>query len=377
MLFPPPHPRTVFQNSSGQKNDIFHLDIKNVGGIGQILDYMYTSHLDLNQDNIQTLLDIAQFLQVQKVLHMCRSFLKSSPVLEQPASLPCTAAFSLPDPLAADANCENYGTNLLHACSSVAQRCKVLDDSQLHGPESVALPVSTGDANKQKQDSMDAGCTDLPFKQPNCYYKLRNFYSKQFYKQTICPNSKELPEPSFAFSAPTEPNAVENPSCPIRHSECILESPDHLPANFLVHPLSECAKYQDSEGPPLQPTKEMRLKKAIHLKKLNFLRSQKSSEQPCAQQIADGNVAKETELEKGGSTEPTSIGCAEGKDIEDLIHSECLEQNMELEPSQEPCEPDGQIFVSERQYPCALCGKAFKHPSNLELHIRSHTGTTI
>ncbi|XP_058049382.1 zinc finger and BTB domain-containing protein 49 isoform X11 [Ahaetulla prasina] len=62
--------RTLFQNSPSQKNDVFHLDIKNVGGIGQILDYMYTSHLDLNQDNIQNLLDIAQCLQVKSLLNV-------------------------------------------------------------------------------------------------------------------------------------------------------------------------------------------------------------------------------------------------------------------------------------------------------------------
>ncbi|XP_066488501.1 zinc finger and BTB domain-containing protein 49 [Tiliqua scincoides] len=366
--------RTLFQNSSGQKNDIFHLDIKNVGGIGQILDYMYTSHLDLNQDNIQTLLDIAQCLQVQKVLNMCHSFLKPSPAVEQPASMPCNAAFSLPDTLAADTNCEGYGTNLLQACSSVAQPCKVLEDHHLHGPEPVALPVSAGDKNKQKQDSMDPGCTGLPFKQPNCYYKLRNFYSKQFYKQTTCPTNKELPEPSFAFSAPAEQNAVENASCTVNPSECILEAPDHLPPNFLDQPLSECPEYQDSEGPAFQPANEMRLKKAIHLKKLNFLRSQKSSEQPPGQNMVDGDVTREMELEKGSRMEQANIGSVEGKEVEDLVHSECLEQSAELEPSQEPSEPDSQIFIAERQYPCALCGKAFKHPSNLELHIRSHTG---
>ncbi|KAK9399275.1 zinc finger and BTB domain-containing protein 49 [Crotalus adamanteus] len=62
--------QTLFQNSPSQKNDVFHLDIKNVGGIGQILDYMYTAHLDLNQDNIQNLLDIAQCLQVKSLLNV-------------------------------------------------------------------------------------------------------------------------------------------------------------------------------------------------------------------------------------------------------------------------------------------------------------------
>lgn len=60
--------RSLFQNSPAVKNDVFHLSIQDVGGIGQILDYMYTSHLELNPDNAHTLLNIAQSLQVQQVI---------------------------------------------------------------------------------------------------------------------------------------------------------------------------------------------------------------------------------------------------------------------------------------------------------------------
>ncbi|XP_077157752.1 zinc finger and BTB domain-containing protein 49 [Paroedura picta] len=358
--------RTLFQNSPGQKNDVFHLDIKNVGGIGQILDYMYTSHLDLNQENVQAILDIAQCLQVQNVLNVCRSFLKSSTILEQPSSMPCHNAFPLQDTLAADPNCETYDASLLCACTAPAQPSK----------QPVALPISSGDVNKPKQASMDADCTTLPLKQPNCYYKLRNFYSKQFYKQTICPSNEQTPESSFAFSSSTECSAVENnASCIINHSECILESTDHLPSNFLVQPLNECNEDQDSESTPLQLPEQVRLKKTVPLKKLNFLRSHKSSDLSSSEpKIGDGDMARETESERGSDMQRTKAAAAENQ--EELISSEDLEQNAKLEPSQELSEANGQpqVFLSERQYPCALCGKAFKHPSNLELHIRSHTG---
>ncbi|XP_060102098.1 zinc finger and BTB domain-containing protein 49 [Heteronotia binoei] len=366
--------RTLFQNSSSQKNDVFHLDIKNVGGIGQILDYMYTSHLDLNQDNVQALLDIAECLQVQNILNVCRSFLKSSTILEQPANMPCNNAFPLQDTLAADTNCETYNANLLCACTTAVQPSTLLEDHHLQGAQPAALPISSGDVNKQKRDSIDANYTDLPFKQPNCYYKFRNFYSKQFYKQTVCPGSERSPEPSFAFSASAERSAVENnASCIISHSECILESPDHLPSNFLVHPLNECNEDQDSESTPLQPAEQMRLKKAVPLKKLNFLRSQKSSDLSSAEpKIADGDIGRETESEKESDMQRTNAAAAN----QELVSSEGLEQNAELEAPQEFAETNGQsqVFLSERQYSCALCRKSFKHPSNLELHIRSHTG---
>ena len=81
----------MFQNSPSQKNDVFHLVIQDVSGIGQVLDYMYTSHLDINQDNVQALLDIAQCLQVPNLLSMCNAFLKPCP---PPAD---TTSFSLPN----------------------------------------------------------------------------------------------------------------------------------------------------------------------------------------------------------------------------------------------------------------------------------------
>ncbi|OCT96716.1 hypothetical protein XELAEV_18008928mg [Xenopus laevis] len=88
--------RSLFQNASRQKNYVFHLDIKNIGGIGQILDFMYTSHLDLNNDNIQVMVDTAQCLQVQNVLSMCYSFLKLTNPVEPTASIQCSGSFSIP-----------------------------------------------------------------------------------------------------------------------------------------------------------------------------------------------------------------------------------------------------------------------------------------
>ncbi|XP_017922786.1 zinc finger and BTB domain-containing protein 49 [Manacus vitellinus] len=370
--------RTLFQNSSGQKNDVFHLDIKNVGGIGQILDFMYTSHLDLSQDNVQAMLDIAQCLQVQNVLNICHTFLKSSTAVEQAASMPCNSVFSLQNTLATDGSCasDGYGTNLLHECSSDTQASKVLADHHSHTSQSVNLHTPPGDAQKQPQDSIDGSCTELPFKQPNYYYKLRNFYSKQFYKQNACSDHERGAEPSFSYNTSTEINAVENNSCTVSHSECILETSDHLPSNFLVQSGNEAAPDQDAESTLMQPTKEMRLKKAIHLKKLNFLRSQKSAEQPPEPKRDDSRVPEVIEPVNESTRDMTNVRVTDEKEDEDLVNPENFEQTVEMERSQGSLEQEGQsqTLQSQRQYTCELCGKAFKHPSNLELHKRSHTG---
>lgn len=373
--------RTLFQNSSGQKNDVFHLDIKNVGGIGQILDFMYTSHLDLSQDNVQAMLDIAQCLQVQNVLNICHTFLKSSTAVEQAASMPCSSVFSLQNSLGADTSCasDSYGTNLLPECSADTQTNKGLAEHHSHASQSVNLHTPSADGQKPPQDSLDGNCTELPFKQPNYYYKLRNFYSKQFYKQNACSDHERGAEPSFSYNTSTEISTVENNSCTVNHSECILETSDHLPSNFLVQSASETAPDQNAEGTVGQPTRQMRLKKAVHLKKLNFLRSQKSAEQLPEPQRDESRKAEVIEPVNESTTDTTDVRVSDEKEAEDLVNSENFEQTVEVERSQGPLEQEGQsqTLQSQKQYTCELCGKAFKHPSNLELHKRSHTGTVI
>ncbi|KFQ39183.1 Zinc finger and BTB domain-containing protein 49 [Mesitornis unicolor] len=370
--------RTLFQNSSGQKNDVFHLDIKNVGGIGQILDFMYTSHLDLSQDNVQAMLDIAQCLQVQNVLNICHTFLKSSTAVEQTASMPCNSVFSLQNALTADASCasDSYGSNILHECSSDTQGNKVLTEHHSHASQSVNLQTPSGDVQKQPQDSLDSSCTELPFKQPSYYYKLRSFYSKQFYKQNACSNHERVTEQSFSYNTSTEINTVENNSCTVNHSECILETSDHLPSNFLVQSVNEAAPDQDAESTLMQPTKQMQLKKAIHLKKLNFLRSQKSAEQPPEPKRDDSRITGVIESVNESTMDVTNARVTEEKETEDLVNPENIEHTVDIERSQGPLEQEGQsqTLQSQKQYTCELCGKAFKHPSNLELHKRSHTG---
>ncbi|XP_011511718.1 zinc finger and BTB domain-containing protein 49 isoform X1 [Homo sapiens] len=369
--------RSLFQNSSSQKNDVFHLDVKNVSGIGQILDFMYTSHLDLNQDNIQVMLDTAQCLQVQNVLSLCHTFLKSATVV-QPPGMPCNSTLSLQSTLTPDATCvisENYPPHLLQECSADAQQNKTLDESHPHASPSVNRHHSAGEISKQAPDTSDGSCTELPFKQPNYYYKLRNFYSKQYHKHAAGPSQERVVEQPFAFSTSTDLTTVESQPCAVSHSECILESPEHLPSNFLAQPVNDSAPHPESDATCQQPVKQMRLKKAIHLKKLNFLKSQKYAEQVSEPKSDDG-LTKRLESASKNTLEKASSQSAEEKESEEVVSCENFNCISETERPEDPAalEDQSQTLQSQRQYACELCGKPFKHPSNLELHKRSHTG---
>ncbi|XP_014305378.1 zinc finger and BTB domain-containing protein 49 isoform X3 [Myotis lucifugus] len=369
--------RSLFQNSPGQKSDVFHLDIKNVSGIGQILDFMYTSHLDLNQDNVQVMLDTAQCLQVQNVLSLCHTFLKSAPV-EQPPSVPGGSVFSLPGTPAPDTSCalsESYSSHVLPACSADVQHGKALDESHSQAPPSVQLHHPAGEASKLGTDTLDSSCTELPLKQPNYYYKLRNLYSKQYYKQAACPSHERITEQPFTVSPSTGPAAVENQPCAVSHSECALQSAEHLPPNFLAQPLSEPAPDPESDSTCQPPTKQMRLKKAIHLKKLNFLKSQKSAEQT-AEPTSDEGLTQRLGPASDNTTEEASSQHTGEKEREEPGSSDSFHCIIKTESPEDLEAPEDQFQTpqSQWQYACDLCGKPFKHPSNLELHKRSHTG---
>lgn len=339
---------------------------------------MYTSHLDLNQDNVQVMLDTAQCLQVQNVLSLCHTFLKSAPV-EQPPSMPGNSAFSLQGALAPDTSCalsESYSPHLLPACSADVQHSKASDEPHSQAPPAVHLHHPAGEASKPGPDTLDGSYTELPLKQPNYYYKLRNLYSRQYYKQAACPGHERVIEQPCTVSPSTGPATMENQPCAVSHPERALQSEEHRPPSFPAQPVREPAPDPEPDSTCQPPTKQMRLKKAIHLKKLNFLKSQRSAEQT-AEPTSDEGLTQGIGPAGDSTTEKASRQSAGEKEREEAGRSDsfpCIIKTESPEDLEGPEDPF-QTPQSQWQYACDLCGKPFKHPSNLELHKRSHTGT--
>ncbi|XP_072262549.1 zinc finger and BTB domain-containing protein 49 isoform X2 [Pyxicephalus adspersus] len=351
--------RSLFQNTSVQKNDVFHLDIKNIGGIGQILDFMYTSHLDLNNDNVQAMLDIAQCLQVQNVLNMCYSFLKMTTNGEAVTSIPSSNS----EPLQ-----ENYPV-FTNPVSSEQLSTSILEDPVTEARNSQPLlsdksNVPSNELPKTTSITVNSNNKEIQLKHFGQPYKLRDFYSKLFYKE----NADKAAEQSTA--ATIESNLTESQPWTLTSSESVLAPSDSLPLEPLPAFSHTFVSSQDQEAPPLQFPTEMRLKKAIHLKKLNFLRSQKAAEES-AQPIGGlQNTIEETVFtnEELDNTEKTFL--------EKETDNEMLEnvaQNVVVERAESPNLEDSGVGVP-KHCACDLCGKTFKHPSNLGLHKRSHTG---
>ncbi|XP_074874200.1 zinc finger and BTB domain-containing protein 17 isoform X1 [Carettochelys insculpta] len=67
------------------QKDVVHLDISNAAGLGQVLEFMYTAKLSLSPENVEDVLAVAGFLQMQEIVSACNA-LKSLTVSAEPRS---------------------------------------------------------------------------------------------------------------------------------------------------------------------------------------------------------------------------------------------------------------------------------------------------
>ncbi|XP_054858056.1 zinc finger and BTB domain-containing protein 17 isoform X2 [Eublepharis macularius] len=55
------------------QKDVVHLDISNAAGLEQVLEFMYTAKLSLSVENVDDVLAVASFLQMQEIISACNT----------------------------------------------------------------------------------------------------------------------------------------------------------------------------------------------------------------------------------------------------------------------------------------------------------------
>ncbi|XP_053307740.1 zinc finger and BTB domain-containing protein 17 [Spea bombifrons] len=68
-----------------EQKDVVHLDISNAAGLGQVLEFMYTARLSLTRENVEDVLAVAGFLQMQEIVNACTALKSLSMPAEESA----------------------------------------------------------------------------------------------------------------------------------------------------------------------------------------------------------------------------------------------------------------------------------------------------
>ncbi|KAL2077863.1 hypothetical protein ACEWY4_027367 [Coilia grayii] len=356
--------RSLFQNTASQRNDVFHLVIQDVGGIGQVLDYMYTSHLELNFDNVQALLKVAHYLEVPSILSMCNSFPKSCAptvdalVVSMPVALPheqqnCMLGANLPPE-------NDVPTETQKSLNCSIEEDKSKEDSQI-------------ERNLSTDMVTDMGSTLT--KPPLHGYKLRSFYSKQYFKQFVqtCSSPVAQSQNQVLVDKTFSTKTTDDSDCTPASQGTDLQT--SLNPSTPTYEASRSA-----EPDPMSPvSRPLRTKKAVYLKKYNYLCSEGTvvkmriaDSQFVDHCVNEGTLGEQNNLTDGFDAQ---VGPRNGEDLESgksqQVSTLLTVSAVEI-CSESSREPPGEM--GNNNYGCEICRKTFKHPSNLELHKRSHTG---
>lgn len=337
--------RTLFLD----QKDVVHLDISNAAGLGQVLDFMYTAKLSLSLQNVEDVLSVAHFLQMQEIINACSAYQSMS----NPAPSVITVDFTHTDAKPGEGEQKGDSEPDLSDVAAQAEKC--------------TPAISTEDHQaSQSQDSLDKNIsadTQQNGAQPNP--TRTNSGRGRPPKTTLPPTQKKLStKKEDGSAAPDAAGFQDDPS-----------DADYTPKSLLKS--SGSSTYMSSRG-----------RRIRRPPRRNFPNENDSEEEGPSKAKTEKKVAEAAEEAAGQKDDSRDTDDLEADD-EDVCEDEDEGEDDEQSDGQaeDMSDKDGRQTPSASMsgrseskpyssvtHKCEDCGKKFTHTGNFKRHMRIHTG---
>ncbi|XP_068997172.1 zinc finger and BTB domain-containing protein 17 isoform X2 [Embiotoca jacksoni] len=328
--------RTLFLD----QKDVVHLDISNASGLGQVLEFMYTAKLTLSQQNVEDVLSVAHFLQMQEIINACSAYQSMS----NPTPSLITLDFAV-DPKTGEAGKKDELENDLAEVASQAEE------------QPPSTPTEENDPT-QSQDGLKEVISAETDSQPN---------------PTRTHQGRGRPSKTNPLSAQKKISVKNEEKSAAQDAPVFHDDPsdaDYTPKSQLK--AAGSSSYMSSRG--------RRIRKPP---RRNFPPDNDSEDEgPSSRTITEKQVAEPVHVAEEQDEDSVETGDGEADDEEDDVEEEDDEFSLQAGGCGDRDGRQAQSMSSRSEskpyssvtHKCEDCGKKFTHTGNFKRHMRIHTG---
>ncbi|KAM9829825.1 zinc finger and BTB domain-containing protein 17 isoform X1 [Syngnathus typhle] len=302
--------RTLFL----EQKDVVHLDISNAAGLAQVLEFMYTAKLSLTPENLEDVMGVANFLQMQEIVNACS--------LYQSVADPAPSHIIL-DVAEGEKICESPPTE---------DGENDLAEVPLEAEQSSS--TTTTEDNNKLTDGQDQ--TELPLKT----------------QKTDTTKSSATQKEAFVKNEEEDSDAAQDATSTFQDDPSDVDYAPSAPIKSVTTPI-----FTNSRGRRIRKPR----RNFPHDDKGIKTEAEKSTTTPGENDERE-EVGEEDKTAEAHSDNSQSKGDGGNDADERAAHCSAISGRSESKP------------YSSMTHKCEDCGKKFTHTGNFKRHVRIHTG---